>query len=136
MIALDTNIILRLLVQDDLGQMQTVLDYLEANHDDANPPYISDLVLAEAVWALKSRYGLRRNEIAGSLDKLLANSLFVFESGDRLSALVYAYASSALDLADLLIAENASRAGCTRILSFDKVAIKAGIMHPIEAEGT
>ena len=67
MIGLDTNIVLRIIVEDDVKQTAQAVGYLKDNCDADNPPFVSDLVLAETVWALKGNYGFEKNEISEAL---------------------------------------------------------------------
>ncbi len=134
MIGLDTDIIVRLLTADDAEQTDIVIDFLARNDNTENPPFIADLVLAETVWVLETRYGLGRNQIAAGLRRFVLNVTFVFESEERILEMIETYQRTKVDFADLLIAESARRAGCSATLSFDRTAIRAGIMEPIAGE--
>lgn len=116
MIALDTNILVRLITRDDPSQAAAV-DALLSIPDEAY--FLSDLVLAELAWVLSRSYGFSRAEIAEVLTALLDRLDVVFEDEASVRAAVRLYAGG-LDLADGLIFEKARAAGCSALASFDE----------------
>lgn len=78
MIALDTNVLVRLVMADDPAQAGRARGLFEAHADADGSLFVSDVVLAEFAWVLKSRYALPREAIArarraaGQLDAGLA----------------------------------------------------------------
>lgn len=80
MIGLDTNVLVRLIVGDDLKQQATAERLVREAADNEEPCLICDPVLCETVWVLARRYGASRAEILSTLQKLLAREgVFVFE---------------------------------------------------------
>jgi predicted nucleic-acid-binding protein len=71
MIALDTNVLVRFLVEDDAAQTAKVTALIEKTISEKETLFISDVVLCETVWVLTSRYGFSRAEVAGVLRELL-----------------------------------------------------------------
>lgn len=137
MIGLDTNIIIRLLVQDDTAQTRQVADWLQQNSDVRAPHFISDLVLAETVWVLKQAYGFSREEIAEALLDMFLNTIFQFERDDAKQFQIFqTFAQQSLDLSDILIATKGAEQGCTATISFDRNAIRAGVMSDIASVKT
>jgi predicted nucleic-acid-binding protein len=67
MIALDTNVLVRYLTQDDEAQFRAVMRLL--NRRGASF-LISDLVLAETDWVLRDLYEWTAAEIAESIARL------------------------------------------------------------------
>ncbi|WP_231510440.1 type II toxin-antitoxin system VapC family toxin [Fischerella sp. PCC 9605] len=65
MVAVDTNIIVRLLTQDDKLQYQQSLEIFQ-NHD----VFIPDIVILETEWVLRFAYKFQREEICTALRKL------------------------------------------------------------------
>lgn len=51
MIALDTNVLVRLIVRDDEDQFQRALDLIRRTVDEQQGIHVSDVVLAELVWS-------------------------------------------------------------------------------------
>ena len=66
MIALDTNLVVRLIVQDDPAQSRAVERLLIRARRDQQPLFIADVVLCELVWVLTRRYQQTRSRIAES----------------------------------------------------------------------
>lgn len=119
MTALDTNVLIRFLVRDDQKQARrakALVDRLDENEERA---YVSDIVLCELVWVLKSRYEFQRGQIAPALKQLVAAKQLRFDSVDNLVRAVIAYENGAGDFADYLIREHARSAGCSAIATFD-----------------
>ena len=123
--AVDTNVLVRFLVQDDEKQAQIATKLLADAEADKQPLFVSNVVVLEMMWVLKSVYEVPRDEILDSLSELL--SMVVLEFQDSLS--VRDFVSSAqhntYDLADLLICHVARGKGCDTTLTFDKKAAKA-----------
>ncbi len=122
MIGLDTNILVRYIVQDDAHQASLATDLIERTLDVAERPgFINSIVLCELVWVLETAYAYRRDQIAETLQRL-------FEV-DRLRVQAPAIAWRALDayrqgadFADALLAYDNESAGCAYTASFDKRA--------------
>lgn len=127
MIALDTNVVVRFLIQDDprqAGQANAVFAELTAE----NPAWLCREVLVELVWVLERAYGLPRADIAGAIDGLLAAQEVVVEHPDRVGLAVERYRQGGAGFSDHLIALAAQDAGCRTTFSFDRQAVaKAGM---------
>ena len=115
MIALDTNVLVRLITGDDPVQAREIEVYLEKTE---GPFLIPDLVMGELAWVLQRRYGFRRTEVGDVLLALLNRRDVVFEDEERVRVAVRSFIEG-LDLADALIVEIARAAGCDRLASFD-----------------
>lgn len=115
MIALDTNILVRLITRDDPEQAVAV-DALLSSPDETF--FLPDIVLAELAWVLARSYGFSRAEIMEVLAAFLDRLDVVFEDEARVRAAVRLYAGG-LDLAAGLILEKARAAGCSALASFD-----------------
>ena len=77
MIAVDTNVLLRYLLDDDPEQPPLAVALIE----DKREILITNVVLAETLWTLKGRkYGLDRSALAGVVEALLEESDFRFEN--------------------------------------------------------
>jgi predicted nucleic-acid-binding protein len=124
MIGLDTNILVRLAIEDDPVQLQKARDFLDANCSAGDPGFVNRITLCEMVWVLTSNYGLRRAEIARHIAALIASTDIVIEDADAVRAAVPRYAHSNIGFADLLIAETNLAAGCKATATFDRRAAK------------
>lgn len=114
-IALDTNILLRVITADDEGQLAAVKRFLER---ESGPFFLSHIVLIEAVWTLQRAFGFSREEIVTVLQSLADRNDMVFEDGDQIQSAIRDMASGG-DFADSLIALKALEFACDKLLSFD-----------------
>jgi predicted nucleic-acid-binding protein len=119
-IGIDTNILVRFLVDDEPSQNLAARRFLGERTAEA-PAYVSAVVVAETVWILNRRLKYPMAVIAELLQNLLATDGLVFEYTEELDALLSDTGPKA-DLADYLIAWGAQRAGCARIMTFDTKA--------------
>jgi predicted nucleic-acid-binding protein len=119
-IALDTNILVRLLTRDDHKQAEKVRLLFEA-HSDANDAFfVSDVVLAELTWTLERAYGFDRAEIGNTIKAMTENSTLAFESRDVLRLAYDIFESATVGFADCLIVARAQSRGCSSLVTFDK----------------
>lgn len=123
MIGLDTNVLVRFLVDDDPAQNHAARTFLsERNADD--PAFLSAVALAETVWVLSRRLGYAAKDIASMLRGLLASDGLIIEHADELGAMLGHGALPDADLADHLIAWANRHAGCRTTVTFDRRAAK------------
>ena len=123
MIALDTNVILRYLLRDDPKQARKAKALVDRLDRDDEQAYVSDVVLCEVVWVLKSAYGFGRNQIGPVLHQLIAARQLAFDSADRLLRATKAFDAGKGDFADYVIREHGRDAGCKAIRTFDKALL-------------
>ena len=71
MIALDTNVLVRYLVEDDAKQSAAAAALIDRVIADDETLFVSDVVVCETVWVLSVSYRVGRKEIAGVLRNLL-----------------------------------------------------------------
>ena len=63
MLGLDTNVLVRFLVRDHEAQFERARRLIKREVGAPEKVLISLLVLLETEWVLRSRYGLRKNQI-------------------------------------------------------------------------
>ena len=124
MIGLDTNVIVRYLVEDDEAQSRRATTLIEATVARDEGLFISDIVMCETVWVLSSAYRFSRSEIADVLAALLRARSVVFTSTDRLARSLEAFRNGKGDFADYLIRELARAAGADTVATFDRSLLK------------
>jgi predicted nucleic-acid-binding protein len=90
-IALDTNILVRLLVRDDPGQTALAERLLQEAADAGEQCFLSDPVLCEVEWVLESSYRAGRGDILAAMQELLAGDLFLFEDREILRQAIARY---------------------------------------------
>jgi predicted nucleic-acid-binding protein len=113
--AVDTNVLLRLIVRDDADQVARAEAFLTQG------AWVSLPVLVEAVWVLKSVYGLDRQRIGIVLDMLVEHDRLTLQDEDvvRRACALFARERSA-GFSDCLIVEVARKAGHVPVGTFDK----------------
>ena len=124
MIAIDTNVLVRLMVGDDRAQLDSagrLIDTLTSR----NPGLVCREVLIELVWVLSRTYGFGRLEISHAMQELLDSREFVFEDVDRVRNVLYEYEYSGIDFSDLMIRSISTASGSTHVATFDKKFARA-----------
>ena len=119
MIALDTNVLARFLVEDDQQQTRRAKKLIQSYASKDMPCFVPDVVLCELVWVLRSSYKISRKRVSEVLAELLRARHLIFESIDRAGRALRAYAAGHGDFADYLIREQSLHAGCEGIATFD-----------------
>lgn len=121
MIGLDTNVLVRLLTQDDAAQAALVVRLFDANQGVDGALFISDVVVVEMAWILRARYDVAPPAFARAVQALLDNATIAWQSRDAVSlALVWFESRAAAEFADCLIVALAHRHGCTSTATFDR----------------
>jgi predicted nucleic-acid-binding protein len=116
-IAIDTNVIVRVVTRDDPAQVEAALAVLRSGD-----LWVSKTVLLETEWVLRYTYRLSREAIAETLEKLLGlRSLKVEDRGTVLQAL--AWFRGGLDFADAL--HLASGPEAEQFVTFDRALAAA-----------
>jgi predicted nucleic-acid-binding protein len=124
-IALDTNVLIRLLVRDDPGQTVLAERLLQEASDEGEPCFVSDPVLCEVEWVLESSYGAKRGDILAAMQELLAGDLFVFEDREILHQVIERYQTSKADFSDCLIGAKARSRGARTTYTFERLLTEA-----------
>lgn len=126
MIGLNTNVLVRYLVQDDADQAAKATVVVEAL-DEEHKGFVSIVVLVELVWVLRRAYDVAPDEVSAMLDRLLRAKEVVVQHADVVR-LALRRAASGADFADAVISELAAAAGCDRTVTFDvRAARYAGV---------
>ncbi len=119
MIALDTNVIARFMVEDDPVQMRAARRLIDGLTED-RPGFICREVLIELVWLLESVYRLPRRVVGDVVDQLLCSSTVVIEADDAALLALEGYVGGTADFADLMILAAARAAECEALYTFDR----------------
>lgn len=121
MIALDTNVLVRFLTQDDPVQSRAATDLITGLTADA-PGFVCREVMVELVWVLERAYGLDRAQVAAAIEGLLAATEIEVEAADDVGSALYRYRDDGFGFADLMIAAASKRAGAAVLVTFDRKA--------------
>jgi predicted nucleic-acid-binding protein len=123
MIAVDTNILVRLLTKDDPDQAKRA-----AKLFGENEIFVPKSVLLETEWVLRHAYGIDKNAIFGAIQRLMGLSNVKMEDPQVMSMAVSWYGDG-LDLADAL--HLGSSRDAEKFATFDKSLLrKAGPVSP------
>ena len=120
MIAFDTNVVVRLIVQDDKAQAELARRVLEEACEAGERCFLSDPVLCELEWVLDSVYGASRQDILAAVQDLVSRDIFLFEDHDALCRALDAYDRGKGDLSDYLIGAKGQARGARAIFTFDR----------------
>jgi predicted nucleic-acid-binding protein len=125
-IGIDTNVLVRYVMQDDAAQATRANEFID-QLTESRPGYVTTIVLAEMYWVLHRGYKSDKESVVAILQGLLDSKEIVVERADTVRRALRRAADSA-DFADALIAELGVDAGCERTVTFDQNAAKtAGI---------
>ena len=128
MIGLDTNVLVRLLVEDDVGQTRRAIALLEQARAGGEMLYLDPIVIVETAWVLRSFYHATPADIAEAIASLLGNA--AYEIGDRrtIEAALRLYQDGKADFADCLIVTRNLAAACRHTVTFDaRAALLTGM---------
>jgi predicted nucleic-acid-binding protein len=123
MIGLDTHVLVRYIMQDDVAQAAQAVRVIEALTVD-EPGLMTMVSVVELVSVLGACYHLDREQITVALETLLRTKVLLVERAEVIWQAVRAFRDSQGDFADCLIERCAAAAGCERTLTFDRGAAK------------
>jgi predicted nucleic-acid-binding protein len=122
-IGLDTNVLVRYLVEDDEAQTRAAKEVMNGL-SASNPGWVSLVVLAELVWSLKKTYKLSKDGIVNVVEGLLASKDLLIEASEKVQYALLLHRNSRAGFADCLLWVNARDAGCQKVVTFDRVAAR------------
>ena len=112
MVAIDTNVVTRLLVADDAQQHDRAVTLLEQND-----VYITQSVLLEVEWVLRDAYGFKRELLLPTFQRLLETKGVYIEDEFATAMALKGYAMG-VDFADAM--HLASARSAKQFATFDK----------------
>lgn len=128
LIGLDTNIVVRWLLDDSIigkdapeqkRQVATLMERPSARF------LVNHVVIAETIWVLRNRVGRSKAQVKSTVNRLL-DSRDVFVDQERtVKAALESFIEHPGDFADHLIGRINADAGCKTTLTFDKAATKS-----------
>ncbi|MGH9598258.1 MAG: PIN domain-containing protein [Terracidiphilus sp.] len=124
MIGLDTNVVLRYLLQDDPKQARQANHIIESQLSVQNPGFLSLVTVLEIVWVLRSLLKQSPAQIAAHVEGLLAADTLAVQNEQQVFEAAFALKRGAGEFEDALIGALNAWAGCSRTLTFDRKAVR------------
>ena len=124
MAALDTNVLVRFLVQDDARQGAAATRLIRNGIKAGGALYIPVTVVLELEWVLRSSFTFDKASVLQTMFGLLASFELAFESEGAVEAALGNYADGKADFADCLHAALAMMAQQQLLWTFDRAAAK------------
>ena len=113
--AIDTNLLVRLVVRDDARQVESAEKFVSRG------AWVSTLVLAETIWVLDAVYERSANQLAAAVEMMLTHAELTLQDGDAVSAALKDYrAHPSVGFSDCLILATARKAGHLPLGTLDR----------------
>ncbi len=120
MIGIDTNILLRLWLNDDPSQDKRI-DPLLAKHGSApGSLLVTDLVLVEAVWSARSAFDQDKHAQLIAVRSLLEETAFAFEDREAIAEALGLFEAGTCGFADCLVIAKHALHHCEFTATFDR----------------
>jgi len=124
MLGIDTNVLVRFLLRDDESQFEKARRLIRREVAAGRRVFVSQLVLLETEWVLRSRYGLQKSEIIEAVSGLLDANDVQFEGEPAIEEALFVWKDRSVGFADCLIGAQNRRLGCSATATFDVKASK------------
>lgn len=125
MIGLDTNVLVRYLVQDDLEQSERANQLIEKHISEGETISINQITLCEIFWVLEKCYKLKKDELISILKSLLQTRQIKIEGEHAAWQALQDYEKKTkVGFPDCLIGRQNIHLGCRHTFTFDNDAIK------------
>lgn len=124
MIGLDTNVLARLFVDDDMDQARAARQFVAERCTANDPAFVDRVALCEMIWVLTSVHGYARRAVAGVIERLLASKEILVEDEGPVRAALQIFERRGVDFADALIGEVNRARGCEVTVTFDRKAAR------------
>ena len=130
-IGIDTNVLIRFIVRDDIKQAKKA-DRILSLCSSKNPGIINQIVLVELVWVLRRLYLYSKSDIISVLEIILSNNdIFVLNCNEAKEALIE-YEMGGADFSDYLTSHINNCHDVVHTVTFDKKASRSKYFALIE----
>ena len=130
MTGLDTNVLVRYVMQDDPRQSPRATRLIESLSAES-PGFVPVVALVELVWVLSGSYGLARAQVSTVIATLLRSKELVVDRAELVAQALKRHGADGADFADALIERIAAAAGCETTVTFDAGAVRSAAMSPV-----
>lgn len=124
MIAIDTNVLVRYLADDDPVQSPVAARLVERAVAAGESILVPTVVLVETVWVLARAYKVGRAELVRIVDAIVRARHFAFADSTLVSRASRAYAAGTADFSDYLVLEEIRMQEAEALVTFDKALWK------------
>src|ERR1700722_12711474 len=124
MTGLDTNVLMRYLLQDDPKQARRANQIIDRQLSEQNPGFVNLATILEIVWVLRSLLKRSPSEIAAHIEDLLAADSLEVQNEQQVFEAAFALKRGTGEFEDALIGALNAWAGCPHTLTFDKRALR------------
>jgi predicted nucleic-acid-binding protein len=124
MAGLDTNVLVRWIVDDDPRQAARVERLFEEAHEQGSPLFVPSTVMLELEWVLRSRYELAKSTVLSAFNALLETQELEFQDEPALERALSFYRQNSADFADCLHAGQCGSADRVPMVTFDRTAAR------------
>jgi predicted nucleic-acid-binding protein len=135
MAALDTNVLIRFLVQDDAAQLAAARKLIRKCLNEGEPLFVPVTVSLELEWVLRSNFKFEKQAVVQTLSDLLSSTDMSFESEGALEVALVQYSQTSAEYSDCLHAALAAAANSGPLWTFDKAAAKVDGARLLTAVG-
>ena len=130
MIGLDTNVLLRLFIEDDLAQCERARRFVEAATKN-DVCFVNPIVFAEFVWTLARRMKRTKAEVVTLIEQLLLADDLEISHHAAASRALSAFRIGRADFADYFLAGINEDQGCSSTATFDGDALDSKSFSPV-----
>ena len=120
MIGIDTNILLRLWLNDHPAQNKRIDSLLATHGSGPGSLLVTDVVLAEALWTLRAAYDQDKAAQMTAVRSLLQETAFAFEDREAVLQAVELFERCSCGFSDCLVVAKHARHGCDFTATFDR----------------
>ncbi len=124
--ALDTNVLVRYVVEDDAKQLAAARRLIRRCINEGRALFVPVTVTLELEWVLRTSFEYTKDEVMEVLSSLFSAAELTFESERGLEVALQLYREGSADFADCLHVALAAQAGELPLWTFDKRAAKVG----------
>jgi len=122
--ALDTNILVRYVVQDDSAQLAAAKRLITRCVEEGQSLFVPVTVMLELEWVLRSSFEFGKDDVIQVVSSLLSAVELSFESERALEVALHLFRESTAEFADCVHVALASQAGEQPLWTFDKRAAR------------
>jgi len=134
-IGLDTNVLVRHIVQDNPAEGRAASALIASRCSADDPGVVSLVVLCELVWVLDCGYGYDRGAIAAVLRQVLSVEDLLVDRSELAWQALHLYQNGKADFADYLIGLSHRDQGAAVTCTFDRRASSCDLFELIGKGG-